>query len=162
MFLIRSQSITSCRTCEYIFRNGKRNFHTHSTWTILLKIFVLFFFVFLVRNKGGPGTMAYTLCQYYPNMKITVCDLQSVVDSARHFRPSLEDCPNQGNISYVVGNFFQGDLPKAELYILSRILHDWSDEKVDLILSNVYECLPSGKKWYPEFFLPCRKLKVLI
>ena len=102
--------------------------------------FVLF--VFLVRNIGGPGTMAYTLCQYYPNMKITVCDLQSVVDSARHFRPSLEDCPNQGNIFYAVGNFFQGDLAKAELYILSCILHDWSDEKADLILSNVYECLP--------------------
>ena len=94
----------------------------------------------------GQEQRAYTLCQYYPNMKITVCDLQSVVDSARHFRPSLEDCPNQGNISYVVGNFFQGDLPKAELYILSRIHHDWSDEKADLILSNVYECLPSGKK----------------
>ncbi|KAJ7356228.1 hypothetical protein OS493_025981 [Desmophyllum pertusum] len=93
---------------------------------------------------GGTGSMAYTLCQYYPNMKITVCDLQSVVDSAHHFRPSLEDCPNQGNVSYVVGNFFQPDLPKADLYVMSRILHDWTEEKVDLILSNVFKCLPSG------------------
>lgn len=90
------------------------------------------------------GTMAYTLCQYYPNMKITVCEVQSVVDSARHFHPPLEDYPNQGNISYVVGNFFQTDLPKADLYILSRILHDWPIEKVELILSNVIKCLPSG------------------
>lgn len=125
-------------------RQKKLSYAQHVNNTFKDICFVLF--VFLVRNKGGPGTMAYTLCQYYPNMKITVCDLQSVVDSARHFRPSLEDCPNQGNISYVVGNFFQGDLPKAELYILSRILHDWSDEKADLILSNVFECLPSGKK----------------
>ncbi|KAJ7356252.1 hypothetical protein OS493_026007 [Desmophyllum pertusum] len=93
---------------------------------------------------GGTGSMAYTLCQYYPNMKITVCDLQSVVDSAYHFRPSLEDCPNQGNVSHVVGNFFQPDLPKADLYVMSRILHDWTKEKVDLILSNVFKCLPSG------------------
>lgn len=111
---------------------------------IFFVFFVCLYFWFGI--KVGQEQRAYTLCQYYPNMKITVCDLQSVVDSARHFRPSLEDCPNQGNISYVVGNFFQGDLPKAELYILSRILHDWSDEKADLILSNVYECLPSGKK----------------
>lgn len=90
------------------------------------------------------GTMAYTLCQYYPNMKITVCEVQSVVDTARHFHPPLEDYPNQGNISYVVGNFFQTDLPKADLYILSRILHDWPIEKVELILSNVIKCLPSG------------------
>ncbi|KAL9973438.1 hypothetical protein ACROYT_G019900 [Oculina patagonica] len=93
---------------------------------------------------GGTGAMAYTLCQYYPNMKITVCDMQSVVDSAHHFRPSSDDCPNQGNVSYVKGNFFQPDLPKAHLYVLSRILHDWPEEKVDLILSNVFKCLPSG------------------
>ena len=88
--------------------------------------------------------MAYTLCQYYPNMKITVCDMQSVVESAHHFQPRLEECPNQGNVSYAVGDFFQANLPKAELYVLQRILHDWSADKVDLILSNVFSCLPSG------------------
>ena len=89
--------------------------------------------------------MAYTLCQYYPNMKITVFDMQSVVDSAHHFQPSLEDCSNQANVSFVVGDFFRTDLPKAELYVLSRILHDWSVEKVDVILSNIFNCLPSSK-----------------
>ena len=89
--------------------------------------------------------MAYTLCQYYPNMKVTVCELQSVVDSAHHFQPSLEECPNQANVSFVVGDIFQPDLPKAELYVLSRILHEWPEEKVNLMLSNVFECLPSGE-----------------
>ena len=89
--------------------------------------------------------MAYTVCRYYPNMKITVCDMQSVVDSAHHFCPSLEDCPNQENVSFVAGNFFQANLPKADLYILSRILHDWPIEKVEVILSNVLKSLPSGK-----------------
>ena len=79
-------------------------------------------------------------------MKITVCELQSVMDSAHHFRPSSEDCPSQGNVSYVVGDFFQPDLPKADLYVLCRVLHDWTEDKVDLILSNVYKCLPSGKE----------------
>ena len=78
-------------------------------------------------------------------MKITVCDFQSVVDSAPHFKPSLEDCPNQANVSFVVGDFFQPNLPKADLYVLSRIIHDWSDDKVDIILSNIYNCLSSGK-----------------
>ena len=92
--------------------------------------------------------MAYTLCQYYPNMKITVCELQSVMDSAHHFRPSSEDCPNQGNVSYVVGNFLQPDLPKADLYILCRVLPDWPEEKVGLILSNVFKCLSPGISLY--------------
>ena len=88
--------------------------------------------------------MAYTMCQYYPNMKITVCDLQSAVDLAHQFRPSSEDCPNQANVSYVVGDFFQPDLPKADLYVLCRISVDWSEEKVDVILLNVFKSLPSG------------------
>ena len=99
-------------------------------------------------NPGGTGAMAYTLCQYYPNMKITVCELQSVMDSAHHFRPSSEDCPNQGNVSYVVGNFLQPDLPKADLYILCRVLPDWPEEKVGLILSNVFKCLSPGISLY--------------
>ena len=88
--------------------------------------------------------MAYTLCQYYPNMKITVCDLQSVVELAHHFQPTPEECPNQANVSCIVGDFFQADLPKAELYVLQRILPDWSADKIDLILTNVFTCLPSG------------------
>ena len=78
-------------------------------------------------------------------MKITVCDFQSVVDSAPHFKPSLEDCPNQANVSFVAGDFFKPNLPKADLYVLSRVIHDWPDDKVDIILSNVYNSLPSGK-----------------
>ena len=97
---------------------------------------------------GGTGAMAYTLCQYYPNMKITVCELQSVMDVAHHFRPSLEDCPNQENVSYVAGDFLQPDLPKADLYILCRVLPDWPEEKVGLILSNAFKCLSPGISLY--------------
>ena len=78
-------------------------------------------------------------------MKITVCDLESAVSVAHHFRPSVEACPNQANVSFAVGDFFKPEtIPKADLYVLSNILHDWSEDKADLILSNVYKCLPSG------------------
>ncbi|CAH3184860.1 unnamed protein product [Porites lobata] len=94
---------------------------------------------------GAVGTLAYALCQFYPEMKITVCDLEPAVSLAHHFRPSVEACPNQANVSFAVGDFFKPEtIPKAELYVLSHVLHDWSEDKVDLILSNVYKCLPSG------------------
>ena len=92
-------------------------------------------------------------------MKITVVDLQPVVSLAHHFRPSVEDCSNQVNVSFMIADFFKPEtLSKADLYVLSRILHDWSEEKIDLILSNVFHCLPSGKKknnyaMYPGSFL---------
>ena len=94
--------------------------------------------------SGNTGLLAYTLCQYYPNMKITVYDVQSVVDCASHFKPSLEDCPHQDNVTFDVVDFFQPDLPKADLYVLSRIIHDWPAEKVDVMLSNIFNCIPSG------------------
>ena len=88
--------------------------------------------------------MAYALCQYNPHIKITVCELPSVVNCAHHFKPSLEACPNQGNVSFVSSDFLQSDLPEADLYVICRTLHNWSDEKVDLILSKVFKSLPSG------------------
>uniref|UniRef100_A0A8C2FZ48 Acetylserotonin O-methyltransferase-like n=1 Tax=Cyprinus carpio TaxID=7962 RepID=A0A8C2FZ48_CYPCA len=33
-------------------------------------------------------------------------------------------------------DFFKDDLPKADLYILARILHDWSDEKLHIFLDE--------------------------
>ena len=72
------------------------------------------------------GTLAYALCQFNPKMKITVCDLESAVSLAHHFRPSVEACPNQANVSFAVGDFFKLEtIPKAELYVLSHVLHDF-------------------------------------
>ncbi|PFX30766.1 N-acetylserotonin O-methyltransferase-like protein [Stylophora pistillata] len=93
---------------------------------------------------GAVGAMAYALCHHNPQMKITVCEQPIVVKYAPHFKPSSEDCPNQGNVSFLTGDFIEDDLPKADLYVISRTLHNWSDEKVDLILSKVFDSLPSG------------------
>ena len=104
-----------------------------------------FLIFFPWHYPGGVGTLAYALCQYNPHMRITVCDLQPVVSLTHHFRPSVEDCPNQANVSFMIADFFQPEtIPKADLYVLSHILHDWPEEKVELILDNVFHCLPSG------------------
>ena len=92
--------------------------------------------------------MAYALCQYNPRMIITVCELPSVVNYAHHFKPSIEACPNQGNVSFAACDFIKSDLPKADLYVLCRTLHNWSDEKVDFILSKVFESLLSGMYFF--------------
>lgn len=43
------------------------------------------------------------------------------------------------------GDFFKDDLPKADLYILARILHDWSDEKLHVLLSKLSKMCTPGK-----------------
>lgn len=43
------------------------------------------------------------------------------------------------------GDFFKDELPKADLYILARILHDWPDEKVHILLSKIADACTPGK-----------------
>jgi hypothetical protein len=78
-------------------------------------------------------------------MKSTVFDLPAVVNLADHFRPSLQECPSRDSVTFVAGDFFQDDLPPADLYSMVTILHDWDEEKIDFLLNKIYNSLPSGK-----------------
>ncbi|XP_009460141.1 PREDICTED: acetylserotonin O-methyltransferase [Nipponia nippon] len=43
------------------------------------------------------------------------------------------------------GDFFKDSIPEAELYILSKILHDWEDDKCRQLLAKVHKaCKPGG------------------
>uniref|UniRef100_A0A8C8YSG0 Acetylserotonin O-methyltransferase n=1 Tax=Prolemur simus TaxID=1328070 RepID=A0A8C8YSG0_PROSS len=43
------------------------------------------------------------------------------------------------------GDFFQDPLPEADLYILARVLHDWTDEKCSQLLQRIQRtCRPGG------------------
>ena len=78
-------------------------------------------------------------------MKITVLDLPEVVDCSSHFAPTLDECPNKNNVTFVAGNFFEPTLPTTDLYVLTHILHDWGEEKIDTLLTSVFKNLPSGR-----------------
>ena len=57
-------------------------------------------------------------------MKIIVCDLEPALILAHHFRPSVEACQNQANVSFAVGDFVNPEtISKAELYVLSQHIH---------------------------------------
>jgi hypothetical protein len=47
-------------------------------------------------------------------------------------------------ISVHAGDFFEDALPPADLYALGRILHDWTEPKIRLLLQRIAEALPSG------------------
>ncbi|XP_068778427.1 probable bifunctional dTTP/UTP pyrophosphatase/methyltransferase protein isoform X2 [Struthio camelus] len=83
---------------------------------------------------GCTGALAYELVQIYPNLKVTVFDLPEVIANASYFQPSG---PCTAPVTFVSGDFFKDTLPEVDLYILSRILHDWPDEKVHTLLSKI-------------------------
>lgn len=99
---------------------------------------------------GCTGAMAYELTKAHPGLSVTVFDLPQVIEMRRHFKPKEDD----DRVSFVAGDFFKDDLPKADLYILARILHDWSDEKLHVLLSKLSKmCTPGCGLLVSEIFL---------
>jgi acetylserotonin N-methyltransferase len=44
----------------------------------------------------------------------------------------------------VAGDFFEDDLPDADLFALGRVLHDWPEAKIALLLRRIHDALPLG------------------
>uniref|UniRef100_A0A665VLV5 Probable bifunctional dTTP/UTP pyrophosphatase/methyltransferase protein n=1 Tax=Echeneis naucrates TaxID=173247 RepID=A0A665VLV5_ECHNA len=89
---------------------------------------------------GCTGALAYELTKAHPGLSVTVFDLPAVVEMSEHFYPQQKD----NRVSFVAGDFFQDELPKADLYILARVLHDWPDEKVHILLTEIADAAAPG------------------
>lgn len=99
---------------------------------------------------GCTGAMAYEFTKAHPGLSVIVFDLPQVIEMRRHFQPKETD----DRVSFVAGDFFKDDLPKADLYILARILHDWSDDKLHVLLSKLSKmCTPGCGLLVSEIFL---------
>ena len=110
-------------------------------WPPAVHAFDLSRFTHLVDLGGATGHFAIAACEAYPNLRATVLDLPGVDNFARaHIaRSSVAD-----RIQFVASDFFANDLPEGDLYNLGRILHDWSEDKIVLLVRKVYRALPSG------------------
>jgi acetylserotonin N-methyltransferase len=85
---------------------------------------------------GATGHLALAACEKCPAMKATLFDLPSVVEVAKEY---VGD-----RVALVAGDFFVDPLPNGDLYAVGRILHDWSEEKIVLLLEKIYAALPDG------------------
>jgi acetylserotonin N-methyltransferase len=91
----------------------------------------------LVDLGGATGHLAMAAVEAWPKLKCAVFDLPEVIGVAREFNPGAE-------VEWIEGDFFRDPLPPADIYALGRILHDWSEEKIHLLLKRIYESLPVG------------------
>ncbi len=90
---------------------------------------------------GATGHLAVAACERYPKMHGVVFDLAGAVPLAQELiaQTSVAD-----RVTVVAGDFFADPLPPADLYALGRIVHDWSPEKIERLLSRIYDALPQG------------------
>merc|ERR1711893_510278 len=88
---------------------------------------------------GGTGLYARAMADRYPDMEVAVCDLPNVCKTAEA-DPSNADT----RVKFVPGSFFEGNLPKADLYSVNHVLHNWNDESCDKILGGISKAVNPG------------------
>jgi hypothetical protein len=86
---------------------------------------------------GGYGAVLENIKAKNPNVECILFDLPKVID-----RVTIP------NIKKIGGSFFEKIPNKSEVIVLSRILHDWNDEKANIILKNCFETLPNNGALY--------------
>ncbi|KAL8092872.1 trans-anol O-methyltransferase 1-like [Apium graveolens] len=103
---------------------------------VLLKIYKGFEGVTQVVDVGGAyGATLGCIVSLNPHVKGINFDLPHVVKNA----------PQLTGIDHVGGDMFVS-VPKGEVIVLQRVLHDWNDEASVKILKKCYEALPDSGK----------------
>lgn len=90
---------------------------------------------------GATGHLALAACERYPQLHAVVFDLAEVIDTARQYCSASNLM--SGRIDLIAGDFFQDELPEADIFALGRILHDWPEEKIRPLLLKIYQRLPA-------------------
>lgn len=86
---------------------------------------------------GGYGAAIHRIKESHPNLQCVLFDLEHVVGSKLF-----------ANIESVGGDFFESIPSCADAILLSRVIHDWNDEKAAIILKHCFDALPHGGKLY--------------
>lgn len=86
---------------------------------------------------GGYGAVLENIKAKNPGVECILFDLDKVVEQV-----------SNSNIKKVGGSFFNKIPCKAEAIILSRVLHDWNNEKANIILVNCFKALPGNGTLY--------------
>lgn len=107
----------------------------------VVRVFNLNAYETLVDLGGGTGHLAIAACERYGRMRATVFDRPDVIGYARR---QISVSPARERIACMAGDFFQDPLPRASLYALARILHDWSDGRCVELLRRVHAALEPG------------------
>jgi ubiquinone/menaquinone biosynthesis C-methylase UbiE len=106
----------------------------------------------IVDIAGGQGTLIAAILAANPTLQGILFDQPHVVETAQTIlqREGVRDrCTTVG------GNFFESVPAGADAYIMSHILHDWSDADCIRILEQVRRNMdPNGKLLVVEMVVP--------
>lgn len=95
----------------------------------------------VVDVGGGTGSLLLELLRRFEHLT------GILVEEARP-TPAPNSLHDQAlsRLNVVLGTFFEDVPPHGDVYILSRVLHDWSDEEAQQILNTVSQAMDVGTR----------------
>ncbi|WP_033821490.1 methyltransferase [Kitasatospora sp. MBT63] len=94
----------------------------------------------VVDVAGGNGALLGRILTAHPRLHGVLLERPHVVEAARR---SLDAAGVGGRCTYRAGDFAAVP-PGGDVYVLSRILHDWDDERCREILRHCARAMPAG------------------
>lgn len=95
-----------------------------------------------VCDAGGAlALLSRIVGARHPHLTFTSFDLPPVAPLAQ---AQINAAGMAGRITAVAGDFFQDDLPQADVVTMGNILHDWNLEKKKILIGKAYAALPPG------------------
>jgi len=94
----------------------------------------------IVDVGGGQGELLWAILQRYPRPRGVLFDLPSVVAKAS----DPDDPTISRRCSIRGGDMFESVPAGGDIYVLKRIIHDWSDAEATRILRNCQEAMTDG------------------
>jgi hypothetical protein len=105
----------------------------------------------LADIAGGHGYLLAQILKANPELKGILFDVPPVVEGAAAL---LEREGVSGRVERVAGDFFAA-VPRADVYVMKHIIHDWDDERAALILKNINQAMgPDARVLIVETVVP--------
>ncbi len=95
----------------------------------------------LVDVGGGKGTLISRILRSNPHLSGILFDLPQGVAGAERY---LQEQGVLARCRIVAGSFFDSIPEGGDVYLMSRILHDWPDDKASLILAGCRKAIVDG------------------
>lgn len=106
----------------------------------------------MVDVGGATGNMLAAILSRHPKPRGVLFDLQHVVGDAPAF---LRSKGIADRVTIEAGSFFESVPSGGDAYVLSHIIHDWSEEQCITILRNCRKAMkPTSRLLLVEMVLP--------
>lgn len=106
----------------------------------------------IVDVGGGVGALLASVLQEHAHLRGILFDLPSVMDDAKKY---LDASGVADRCELRAGSAFDAIPSGGDVYVMSRVLHDWPDPKALVLLRNCREVIPrSGTLLLKESVVP--------